>query len=39
LTNKGPNSWATKNYPHLEDQAGCTTDTTLFDGIVCDNSV
>jgi hypothetical protein len=38
LTDKGPNTWATYWYEHL-DQSECQRDETKFNGIVCDSSV
>lgn len=37
LTNKGPNSFATYYYKHLE-QPGCVRDEDLFNGMICDSS-
>ena len=38
LTGLGPNTYATKGYKHNQ-QPECTLDTTLFDGVICDDSV
>lgn len=38
LTELGPDTYATKGYKHNQ-QAECTLDTVLYDGVVCDNTV
>lgn len=38
LTGLGADTYATKGYKHTQ-QPECTLDTTLFDGVVCDNTV
>lgn len=37
-TNKGPNTWATFDYPH-HMQPECTLDKAVFDGVTCDSTV
>jgi hypothetical protein len=41
LTDKGPNTYATKGYAHVM-QPECDTDAArleIYDGVVCDSSV
>jgi len=38
LTGKGPNTYASAYFEHLEVPE-CTTDKDVFDGVVCDNTV
>lgn len=37
LTGKGPKTWATPYYKHME-QPECTTDLEVFDGVTCDST-
>lgn len=38
LTGIGPNTWATRDYPHLL-QPECKLLKTMYDGVICDNTV
>lgn len=37
LTGKGPKTWATPYYEHL-DQPECTKELDVYDGVTCDST-